>query len=549
MKYLSTPLFILIFALTAIPVSGLASTDTINYSPYTVIYNHLYYLQPDTYRPEQSALSFPGNDIQANTDRAIMLKQVLDGKGMYVDINMVPDQPLLDDTLGRQVYVLFDEEPTIYLERQEEGWYYSRTTMANIEHLHQEVYPLGTNIIQQFAKPKWDRKFLGIKAWQWLGLLILLLAAVVVHRILTFVFRLIIPRLARRKFIFTESEVGTVKKAARSFSLFILTRGLILLLPTLLLDPLIAAWFIKVLRIFSTVFFVLFLISVVDLFMIYANKAAEATASPMDDQVVPVVRRILKGVVLVGGVIYILNLLEVNVTALLAGISIGGLALALAAQDTVKNLIGSLVIFVDRPFQIGDWINFEGKDGTVEEVGIRSTRVRTFENSITYVPNGRLMDMTVNNMGVRLYRRFKTNIGITYDTPPHLIEAFIDGIRAMVEYHPFTRTDAFEVHLNSFGDNSLNILVYLWFDVPEWSSELEGKHQVIMGILKLAEKLGVRFAFPTSTLHIEEFPGTKGLTPTYNQDPADIRRRIEEHMDVYKREVARPEDRFMDGGD
>ena len=179
----------------------------------------------------------------------------------------------------------------------------------------------------------------------------------------------------------------------------------------------------------------------------------------MDEQLIPIIRRTLQGIVLAGGLIQVLSILEVNVTTLIAGISIGGLAIALAAQDTIKNLFGSLTIFMDKPFQIGDWINFSGVDGTVEEVGFRSTRVRTFANSLVYVPNGKLADMVVNNYGLRAFRRFKMTLTITYNTPPLLIEKYVEGVRAIIANHPAVRKPGFEVHLNSMSNSSLDILV------------------------------------------------------------------------------------------
>ena len=135
--------------------------------------------------------------------------------------------------------------------------------------------------------------------------------------------------------------------------------------------------------------------------MVVLKRRAEKTVSTLDDQLIPLLRKFLKAVVLVLGAVWILSRLDFNVTALLAGVSLGGLAFALAAQDTLKNMFGSLLIFLDKPFQVGDWIQADSIDGTVEEVGFRSTRVRTFANSVIYVPNGKLSDMMVNNMGMR----------------------------------------------------------------------------------------------------------------------------------------------------
>ena len=218
------------------------------------------------------------------------------------------------------------------------------------------------------------------------------------------------------------------------------------------------------------------------------------------------------------GLLFILNNLNVNITALLAGLSIGGLALALAAQETIKNFFGSIMIFLDRPFQIGDWISSDGIDGTVEEVGFRSTRIRTFRNSVTSVPNGRLADLTIDNHGLRMYRRFNTHIAVTYDTPPEVISTFVEGLKKIVARHPFTRKDYYEIHLHEMGNSSLNILFYIFFQVPGWTEELTCRHQILLEVLKLAESMKVRFAFPTQTLHMETFPGQPSLTPESLED-------------------------------
>ncbi|MDH5610267.1 MAG: mechanosensitive ion channel family protein, partial [Cyclobacteriaceae bacterium] len=200
---------------------------------------------------------------------------------------------------------------------------------------------------------------------------------------------------------------------------------------------------------------------------------------------------------------------------LLTGLSIGGLAFALAAQDTIKNFFGSLMIFIDKPFQIGDWITSGDIDGTVEEVGFRSSRVRTFRNSVMYVPNGKMADSLIDNHGLRQYRRFFTQIAITYDTPPELIDGFVEGLRKIVLSHPDTRKDYYNVFLNDLGPSSLNIMFYIFFEVPDWTAELKARHEVLLEIIRFAKQLGVHFAFPTQTLHVENFPGQPSLSPLF----------------------------------
>jgi MscS family membrane protein len=186
------------------------------------------------------------------------------------------------------------------------------------------------------------------------------------------------------------------------------------------------------------------------------------------------------------------------------------------------------MIFLDRPFQVGDWISSDGIDGTVEEVGFRSTLVRTFRNSLTSIPNGRLADHTIDNHGLRVYRRFNTHIAITYDTPPAVITTFVEGLKKIVTDHPDTRKDYFEIHLHEMGSSSLNILFYIFFQVPTWTDELICRHQVLLQVLRLAEALGVRFAFPTQTLHMETFPGQNSLTPESLEDMETLRKKLDD---------------------
>jgi MscS family membrane protein len=136
-------------------------------------------------------------------------------------------------------------------------------------------------------------------------------------------------------------------------------------------------------------------------------------------------------------------------------------------------------------------------------------------------------------MGLRVYRRFNTDIGITYDTKPEIIEAFVQGIREIVKLHPTTRKDYFEVHLNSFGQSSINIMVYMFFQAPSWTDELRGKHEVLYAIIKLADSLGVRFAFPTQTIHIEEMPNAGTSTTPKPQGEKEVK----QNMEVFLKEV------------
>ena len=229
------------------------------------------------------------------------------------------------------------------------------------------------------------------------------------------------------------------------------------------------------------------------------------------------------------GALVILDNLDVNITGIIAGLSIGGLAFALAAQDTIKNFFGSLMIFFDRPFQVGDWITSGDVDGTVEEVGFRATRIRTFRNSVMYIPNGVITNQMIDNHGLRIYRRFFTQLAVKYDTPPAVLQAFTDGLKEIVANHEKTRKDYYEVHVNNLGSTAIEVMFYAFFETKDWSGELKARHETILLIIRLAEQLGVEFAFPTQTLHVESLPD-KNVPMNYDTDMQSLKLKVQHFL-------------------
>lgn len=521
-------------------LKGQIDSSSINTSPYGVIYNHLYYLQPDNYLPSRAALSLPA-DIVERDEKAIQLKQVLDGKGLFIDLNRMPRQRNYVDSLSMEsIYFLDRKEPKIYLEKIDEKWLYSRTTLESLEVMHQKLYPFGTQFVTYFQAPVWQVGMLGIKLWKWLAIVLMLFLSTVIFYVLKWSSSAIFRRFLKNRLVLDETAERSLHIITRLIGISVGIRFLHYFLPMLQLTPKLTYGALRILNVLGLFLIILILRHCISIFFTYLDKAAKKTENTMDDQLLPVLQKLTIIFLWAIGLIYILDYLDVNVTALLAGISIGGLALALAAQDTVKNFFGSIMIFLDKPFQIGDWIHFKDIDGSVEEVGVRSTRIRTFANSLTYVPNALLADSVIDNMGLRVYRRFKTDVGITYDTPPELIEKFVDGIRKIVALHPGTRKDYYEVHLNSFGPYSINILIYMFFETPSWTDELRGKHDILYAIIKLADTLGVRFAFPTQTLHIEEMAQAgipnKPFPKRNEQTDTDMDRLLKEMDQYFSRE-------------
>jgi MscS family membrane protein len=498
--------FVLALIFYSITLFSQIDSSLVNDNPYTVIYNHLYYLQHDSYEPSRALISLqPGTENAENL--SVKLKQVLDGKGYFVDLNRLPKENDYRDSLSlEEVYFINKNEPLIYVEKIDSLWFYSRTTIDAIPEMHRKLYPFGTQFLTKFQAPVWQIGVLGIKLWKWLGIVLLLVAAWLIFLIIDKISKVVFGKFLKKRFEMTERINKSLFSLSRLVGFIAGIQFLLYFIPMFQFAPKLTSLLIKGLHILSIFFVILIIKNISHILFNYLETLSKKTENTLDDQLVPVMEKLASIVVWAIGIIYILDYLDVNVTALLAGISIGGLALALAAQDTVKNFFGSIMIFLDKPFQIGDWINFQDVDGTVEEVGVRSTRIRTFGNSITYVPNAILANSVIDNKGLRVYRRFKSEFQITYDTAPLVIDQFVEGIKEIIKMHPYTRKDYFEVSLVAFGESSLNILMYTFFIVPSWTEELQGKHQILSAILKLAESLGVRFAYPTQTIHIEEMP-------------------------------------------
>ena len=498
-------------------------------SPYNTLLVHLYYLQPENYRPEIAARTFNVTDTVLAEQLAVQLKQIYDGKGLYVHLNLVPQDPNYRDSVSHQpFYTPFPKRlPEVYLEKVDDKWYYSQQTARAIPELHKAMYPFGTDFLVNLFPGGSPRQILGLAGWQWAGIVLLFLLAWVVQFVLSRLFRPVVRWLARTRFTQPLTDKDKLWKVARLGSYVVLLWLLKSAVPLLQLPVRANVFLLDGLEIAMVLLGVWLALSIADVIMEQAQRYARSTQHKLDEQLIPILRRMLQIGIVISGIVYLLQLLNVNITALIAGVSIGGLALALAAQDTVKNLIGSAMIFFDQPFQIGDWIVSGSNEGEVVEVGFRSTRIQAVDSSIISVPNNDIATAAVKNMGIRRYRLMKTTLGLTYDTPPVLLEKFIAGLRRIIEEHPKTRKDNYLVHFTTFGDSALQIYFRTHLLATTFAEELQLKEELALRILRLAEVLGVRFAFPTQTLFIEEMPGKTSLTPTYEKDPEKLDKRLE----------------------
>jgi len=243
---------------------------------------------------------------------------------------------------------------------------------------------------------------------------------------------------------------------------------------------------------------------IVDAVAIFLRELTEKTDSQLDDQVVPLVRKAAKTFIAVLAFILVAQNLGYSVSGLLAGLGIGGLAVAMAAKDTLANLFGSIMILVDRPFHAGDWITFDGGDGVVEEIGLRSTRIRTFAKTVVSVPNQALANATVENHSLMPKRRIKFNLGVTYDASVDQMQELVRRIEAYLRGNPDIDQEFMLVKFTDFGASSLDVFVYCFTVTTDWTKHLAVRQEVNLALMRIVEEMGMSVAFPTRTVHLVE---------------------------------------------
>jgi MscS family membrane protein len=217
--------------------------------------------------------------------------------------------------------------------------------------------------------------------------------------------------------------------------------------------------------------------------------------------------RIVRIFIVLMGLMAILYNFGINVTAFFASLGIGGLALALAAKDTAANLFGSIALLVDRSVLVGEWIKVDGIEGTVEDIGMRTTKIRTFEKSIIAIPNSIVANSHIENYSRRGIRRIKMFIGLTYDTPRATIEAVLEDLRTMLRTHPDIAQDETQlVNFRDFNASDLGIMIYTFAATSNWREYLRIREEVNLAIMGIFEEHNASFAFPSQSVYIESMP-------------------------------------------
>jgi MscS family membrane protein len=233
------------------------------------------------------------------------------------------------------------------------------------------------------------------------------------------------------------------------------------------------------------------------------SKFNKDLSKEMGNFIITMIKILVGGMGLAG----MLMVWGINVTAVLASLGLGGLAFALAAKDTASNLFGSFALLADKSIRIGEWIKVGGVEGVVEDVGMRTTKIRSFQKSLITVPNSIVANSPIENFSRRGIRRIKMHVGLTYATTSEQLIQIIKEIKLMLQEHQgISQSDSLMVNFNSFGDSSLNIFIYTFTHTSNWATYLDIREEIHLKIIEIVEKNGSGFAFPSQSIYVEQLP-------------------------------------------
>ncbi|MDX1959711.1 MAG: mechanosensitive ion channel [Leptospiraceae bacterium] len=444
-------------------------------------------------------------------EKAIFLKEILDR--VYIpNYKTIPS----GDSIIILKWIVPDTEITIQRvdsgDRQDE-FLFSSNTVERLNIFYNKVeslpYLKGTGGGANYSLP-WKEKifpawsmelYLKLHLWQWIGILGSFVLGHLMKYFSKVAFYLLLKLAKRTETQWDEKLILAVNKPFGYFS------GIFVLFAFLYLSDISGKYYTVISFIYKLFFCSAFIYLVYnlsyffsDLFKSYMSRKN----NPMSEQLVPLVSKSLKIFLFIFAILISLQSLGVNVISLIAGLGIGGLALALAARDTMANLFGSIMIFLDKPFKVGDHILIPTVEGIVEEVGFRSTLVRTFNDSLVSIPNSIMANSNIDNMGERRVRRTNVTFGLKYSTTPEQLEGFLEGVKNILNKHPEIQKEGFQVCLKGFSAYCLEIQMHYYAKFNSSDEDSELKQNVHVEILFLAQELKVEFAYPTQLIELEK---------------------------------------------
>jgi MscS family membrane protein len=477
---------------------------------------------PEEQRDEQGA------------DLARRLKTVLD-RALWIHYELLSDvaEGKLDDGLPPNLDRLEGEGDLEVLlarvvdENGELVWRFGASTVRRIPILYEQYGygPLGAVL----PSAMFEVRFLEIQLWQWIGLALLALVAWLLARILMAILRRVVrPLLDRTETKIDETLFQVLLPPLRLIAwIFLFTLGSL----SLRLSVPAYSFMATLEKALVLVAITWLAVRSVDVLSALVQERLEQTDRKTATAVIPLGRRAVKVALLAFALIAVLQNLGVHVTGLIAGLGVGGLAVALAAQKTVANLFGGVSLITDQPVRVGDFCRYGGdKLGTIEEIGLRSTRVRTLDRTLVTVPNSEFSEIHIENFAVRDQIRLLAMLGLRYETTPDQLRYVLTELRQLLVAHPTVSESPARVRFVGFGAHSLDLEIFAYVLTGDWNEFLKIREDIFLRIMDIIHSAGTGFAFPSQTLYLGRDGGLK----------EELGRQAERHVHGWREEGTLP---------
>ncbi len=346
--------------------------------------------------------------------------------------------------------------------------------------------------------PILENKFLGINIWKIIMCLLLILSSFIILPLIRIICLPLIKLIT--KLLNISGSQNTTKRFILPLQIIIMSMFWLKGIVIISASPSIMAASIVALNIIKCLTLTLLLCRFIDS---ACSVAAERFSTSLHI-ITNVMGKILKIAAVIMAILYICDIFNLNTTNFLAALGIGGFAFALAGKDTIENFFGSIMIIMDRPFRNGDYIKIGDISGVIEQVGVRSTTIRTLTDTIVTIPNRMFISSTIENLGMRKWRRYNTSFDILYETDIDRIKIFTDGLTELAHLMPDTKKDEIQIYFYSLGSCSLEIFINLYFRNRGRIEELKAREKFNTQALRLAQRLGIEFAYPTQKLYVQQ---------------------------------------------
>jgi len=414
-----------------------------------------------------------------------------------------------EDTIG--TIVTADGELNIVLERVDRGklgrvWLFSGKTLASIPNVFEE---LNTPAVEEFLPDFMvNTRIFGAPLFEWIalfvGLPLLYLATGLLGRMLSWSVSEVGQKLTHNpNFSCPQLMRVPIRLLVVALVIYVLTRSISL--------PLLARqfWLTMALMIVVTacLWFLLLLNRSAERYLVKRRPSLSGSES-----VVRLFRRTIDGLLIFGGLLFVLYHFGIELTAALAGLGVGGIAVALAAQKTLENVIGGVSLIADQAVRVGDFINLGDVQGTVEDVGLRSTRIRTLDRSLVSLPNGQIAGMRLETLSVRDKFWFHPIIALRYETTPAQLRSVLSDLRALLTQHPKLEPASVRVRFLRVGTYSFDVEVFAYTFAHDWSNFLEIQEELLFDIIDIVQKAGTAIAFPSQSLYFADYNARKVLS-------------------------------------